>query len=72
MFLGLLLPGANRVRFLSAGHDPILCFQSATDEIRELEAQGCPLGIDPTLKYDAPVPVAGEPSPIGLFFKVFA
>lgn len=57
MFLGLLLPGTHRVRFLSAGHGPILIFRAATGEVREMETQGCPLGIDPALKYEAPVDV---------------
>ena len=64
MFLGLLIPGTHCVRFLSAGHGPILFFQSATGVLRELGAQGCPLGIDPTLKYDAPVDVDFQPGDV--------
>lgn len=57
VFLGLLVPGTSRVRFLSAGHGPILIFRAATGEIREVEAQGCPLGIGPTSTYLDPVDV---------------
>jgi len=52
-FFGFLDPSEHTVRFLSAGQGPILVYTAATDDVRELETHGLPLGIMPEAEYDA-------------------
>jgi serine phosphatase RsbU (regulator of sigma subunit) len=46
-----LEPSSSHVSVLSAGHGPILWYQSADDQITNLEAQGIPLGMIAGIKY---------------------
>jgi serine phosphatase RsbU (regulator of sigma subunit) len=48
----ILDPESSRVRVLSAGHGPILWYRYATDQIERLEAQGIPLGMLATVRYE--------------------
>jgi serine phosphatase RsbU (regulator of sigma subunit) len=45
-------PVGSRVKVLSAGHGPILWYRYAADRVENLEAQGIPLGMMATVKYD--------------------
>jgi len=52
----LLNPTTGEVEILSAGHGPILCYQHATHELHNVEAQGIPLGMIAGVGYEqAPV-----------------
>lgn len=44
--------GPIRVRFLSAGHDPVIVYRPAEDAFFQLEGHDIPLGIDPTWQYN--------------------
>jgi len=44
-------PVSSHVKVLSAGHGPILWYRYADDKIENLEAQGIPLGMIPSVKY---------------------
>jgi sigma-B regulation protein RsbU (phosphoserine phosphatase) len=54
VFFGVLNPAESQLRYLSAGHGPLLFYRAATEELRELGVHGCPLGFDSELDYDAP------------------
>lgn len=56
MFYGVLEPGAGRLGWTSAGHEPGVLWRSATDEVTHLRSTDIPLGIDA----DRPF-AAGEP-----------
>jgi stage II sporulation SpoE-like protein len=45
-------PEKAEVEVLSAGHGPILCYRSATQEMENLEAQGIPLGMIAGVSYE--------------------
>jgi serine phosphatase RsbU (regulator of sigma subunit) len=47
--VALLDPVESKLQLLSAGHGPILWYRPATGEIRNLDAQGIPLGLIPRL-----------------------
>jgi serine phosphatase RsbU (regulator of sigma subunit) len=49
--VALLDPVGSRLQLLSAGHGPILWYRPATGEIRNLDAQGIPLGLIPDIEY---------------------
>jgi len=44
-------PSNSTIKVLSAGHGPILWYKYATDEVKNLEAQGIPLGMLPGIEY---------------------
>ena len=52
VFLGLLDPAQGRLRFASAGHGPVLHFEAATGNCRELPTHGLPLGVAPDIPFD--------------------
>ena len=64
----LLDPRQHAIEILSAGHGPLYFYSSAAREIRLLDAQGLPLGIDADEPYDAGHPIALEP---GDFLALF-
>jgi serine phosphatase RsbU (regulator of sigma subunit) len=49
--VAFLNPANAHVRILSAGHGPILWYKHANNQIKNLEAQGIPLGMIPGVKY---------------------
>jgi serine phosphatase RsbU (regulator of sigma subunit) len=49
--VALLDPVGSKLQLLSAGHGPILWYRPATGEIRNLDAQGIPLGLIPGIEY---------------------
>lgn len=54
VFCSVLEPNGNRLRYLSAGHGPVLHLQAANGMVDELATHGCPLGFSPDLDYDPP------------------
>jgi serine phosphatase RsbU (regulator of sigma subunit) len=52
---------SGRVQILSAGHGPILVFRAADGTVKEMKAQGCPLGIMPDLVSDPPCEIELQP-----------
>ncbi len=52
--VALLDPIGSKLQLLSAGHGPILWYRPATDEIRNLDAQGIPLGLIQGIEYGHP------------------
>lgn len=53
-FFGLLLPDADTLSYLSAGHGPLVKYIRANDEIEERRANGPPLGIMADMSWSAP------------------
>ena len=49
--VAFLDPTNSKVRVLSAGHGPILWYRRASNEIQNLDAQGIPLGMLPSVSY---------------------
>ena len=47
--------GPIRVRFMSAGHDPVVVYRPADDRFFELEGRDIPLGIDEAWQYNEEV-----------------
>ena len=47
-----LNPESSNVRVLSAGHGPILWYKRAADQIKTIEAQGIPLGMIASIRYE--------------------
>jgi serine phosphatase RsbU (regulator of sigma subunit) len=47
-----LNPETSNVRVLSAGHGPILWYKRASDRIETIEAQGIPLGMIASIRYE--------------------
>ncbi|NEX18322.1 MAG: hypothetical protein C1943_17385 [Halochromatium sp.] len=45
LFVGILEPKRDRLRFVSAGHDPALLYRVRNDEIIETQSTGLPLGM---------------------------
>jgi len=45
LFVGILEPKRERLRFVSAGHDPALLYRVRNDEIIETHSTGLPLGM---------------------------
>ncbi|MCG8403652.1 MAG: SpoIIE family protein phosphatase [Phycisphaerales bacterium] len=53
-FFGLLLPKAETLAYLSAGHGPLIKYTRADDRIEERRANGPPLGIMPDMSWSNP------------------
>jgi serine phosphatase RsbU (regulator of sigma subunit) len=53
-FIGLLSGAEGRLRYVSAGHGPVVFYEGATDSFRELSVQGVPLGLMDDFPYEAP------------------
>ncbi len=53
-FFGLLSPEDHTLRYLSAGHGPLLEYLRAGDEMIELKANTVPLGIMRDVEFDTP------------------
>lgn len=53
-FFGALDPVSCSLTYLSAGHGPLFHYSRETDEMRELGANGVPLGIMPDLEWSDP------------------
>ncbi len=51
---GRLEPREHRLRYVSAGHGPMLHYQSATGRLFELPSQGCPIGVRPGVPFEPP------------------
>lgn len=49
---GMITPQRDGVRFVSAGHGPILAFRAATGAVEEFDSHGLPLGLVPEMAYD--------------------
>ncbi len=49
--VALLDSAGSKLQMLSAGHGPLLVYRHATGDIKNLEAQGIPLGLMPGIKY---------------------
>jgi len=60
-FFGLLSPNEHTLRFLSAGHGPLIKYERASDEITELKADGVPLGILPDIPFSHPEAFVMQP-----------
>ncbi len=60
-FFGLLSPADNTLRYISAGHGPLLRYVRADDAITELKADSFPLGIMPDVAYDKPAEFPMQP-----------
>lgn len=56
-FCGVLSAAAGTVEFMSAGQGPILLYDAASGEVRELPAQGLPLAFFPESVYENPTRV---------------
>jgi serine phosphatase RsbU (regulator of sigma subunit) len=50
----VLDPAASGIQILSAGHGPLLVYEAATHQVRQLNASGIPLGLISAIKYGAP------------------
>ncbi|HUW81615.1 MAG TPA: GAF domain-containing SpoIIE family protein phosphatase [Phycisphaerae bacterium] len=50
-FVGILRPERQVVRYLSAGHGPMLLYRAADDRVEQLGATGLPLGILPKTEF---------------------
>ncbi|MCZ6867899.1 MAG: SpoIIE family protein phosphatase [Gammaproteobacteria bacterium] len=53
--VGILDVSGRKVSLLSAGHGPTLFFHKRSGCVTSIEAQGIPLGIEPTLQYDSAI-----------------
>lgn len=53
-FFGVLTPATHSLRFVSAGHGPLVKYVREADEIVELKAGGVPLGIIPDAPFSGP------------------
>ncbi len=51
LFCGLIHASGRRLTWVSAGHDPAIVYDPATDAFFELDGGDIPLGIDPEWKY---------------------
>jgi phosphoserine phosphatase len=51
--VGILDPLGSRMRFLSAGHGPILLYQASTDTVHSCMADDCPLAVMKDYAYSA-------------------
>lgn len=67
-FFGLLAPNERRLAYLAAGHGPNLFFDGQTLEMRELPANGIPLGIMADVPFDDITDVAFRPGDMLLLF----
>ncbi|MFQ5489269.1 MAG: PP2C family protein-serine/threonine phosphatase [Phycisphaerae bacterium] len=56
-FFGVLDPGQHTVRYVSAGHGPLLHYRAADKQRVELPATTLPMGIVPDLDTDQPEPI---------------
>jgi len=63
-FFGLLAGAERRLRFVSAGHGPVLFFEAATDTFRVLPVHGLPLGLMADFPYESPAAVALAPGDV--------
>lgn len=59
--LGWLTPDEYTLNMLSAGHGPILMYESATHSVRHIRAQGIPLGMLPDYEFEQPLRITVEP-----------
>jgi sigma-B regulation protein RsbU (phosphoserine phosphatase) len=53
MHLARIDTGNGQVAFAGAGHDPVLLYDSQSDEFREMKSDGLPLGIDAGAAYSS-------------------
>ena len=60
-FFGKLCPADSVLTFISAGHGPLLYFEAAANEVREMPAGGVPLGIVRDFPYGDPTQMAMQP-----------
>ena len=65
-FFGVLHSRTATVKYLSAGHGPLLLYRRATDEAIELEADTFPLGILSPLECEPPPPIELAPGDVFL------
>lgn len=57
--LASLDPGRHELRWLSAGHEPVLVFRCGSGDVETLEATGIPFGVDgPAIVSGAPARIA--------------
>jgi len=63
-FCGILDTADGRLEFMSAGQGPILIYEAATGAIRDLPAQGLPLGFVPGMDYEGSTHVVLAPSDV--------
>lgn len=66
-FFGMLDPVAHALAYASAGHGPLLWYESAGGTVRESEATGLPLGLMEPTDIEAGEPVALAPGDMGIF-----
>jgi sigma-B regulation protein RsbU (phosphoserine phosphatase) len=52
-FYAELIERGTKVRWVRAGHDPALVYDSSTDAFDELKGRGVPLGFDDSIEYDS-------------------
>ncbi|MFQ6049308.1 MAG: PP2C family protein-serine/threonine phosphatase, partial [Phycisphaerae bacterium] len=50
-FVGLLQPSQSRLVYISAGHGPVLFYEAAGRNVRQIEASALPLGIVPSTDF---------------------
>jgi serine phosphatase RsbU (regulator of sigma subunit) len=50
----VLDPATAKLQILSAGHGPLLVYEAASNKVRQLNANGIPLGLISAIKYGAP------------------
>ncbi len=68
LFFALLEPGTGRLRFVSAGHGPVLLHRRSSGKVEELPPHGCPLGVAPELTRDEAGETVLEPGDVlGIF-----
>ena len=60
-FFGILDPAAGQIRYVSAGHGPLLHFKPAAGTRVEIPASTLPLGILPELERTRPEPIQLDP-----------
>jgi phosphoserine phosphatase len=53
-FFGRYDPHTGRLRYLSAGHGPVLAYRPAKDQVEELDVHGPPLGVAPGFPFQEP------------------
>lgn len=57
-------PESNEVHLCSAGHGPLLVYEAATNDVREVEAQGIPFGIMADSEYHPPAAIRMAPGDV--------
>jgi serine phosphatase RsbU (regulator of sigma subunit) len=61
VFVGILNPATHTMRYLSAGHGPLLIYHAKERSVELLEPTSIPMGVSPEARHGAVVEVAFEP-----------